>query len=372
MRVLGAYEIPSQALFVGGCVRNTLLEKPVADIDIATTHQPLRIIEKLQAEGIRFAPTGLEHGTITAIIDDAVFEITTLRKDIATNGRHAVIAFTEKWTEDAERRDFTINTLLAAPDGMIFDPTGRGLSDLDLRKISFVGNADLRIAEDYLRILRFFRFYAQYGEELDKDALAACKKHAETISKLSKERVTQEFLKICAVPKAADILDLMFTNDVLVDMAEHYKASVMERLCDLQIRNENVNVMARLLVVSDMREDFFEPWLVLSNAQKKELELIAQNFAALKAITRKKVRELVYRTGNVATAQAYLLKFSMGIDAPDMDLFEIARYWQAPFFPIRGEDLIKAGMTPGPEMGKKLKKLEEKWILSDFSKVPKY
>ncbi|PZQ43290.1 MAG: hypothetical protein DI551_12400 [Micavibrio aeruginosavorus] len=200
MRVLGGYADEPEALFVGGCVRNLLLGLPVSDLDIATIHPPLQVIEKLKNDGIRFIPTGLEHGTVTAFIDDAKFEITTLRKDIETDGRHAVIAFTDKWEEDAKRRDFTINTLLASPQGMVFDPLERGIDDLEMRLVKFVGNPQERIAEDYLRILRFFRFYAQYGSGApDKEALGACADNAAKISLLSKERVTQEILKIVSV-----------------------------------------------------------------------------------------------------------------------------------------------------------------------------
>ena len=190
MQVLGGYGLPAESMFVGGCVRNMLLARPVKDIDIATIHHPQAVMDKLSANGIRFVPTGLEHGTVTAIVEDATFEITTLRKDVETDGRHAVIAFTEVWGEDAQRRDFTMNTLLATPDGMIYDPLGSGLADLDDRKVRFVGVPDDRVAEDYLRILRFFRFHALYGEgAADEEALSVCKDHADSLTKLSKERV---------------------------------------------------------------------------------------------------------------------------------------------------------------------------------------
>lgn len=372
MRVLGGYEMPIEALFVGGCVRNTLLDKPVKDIDIATIHPPLTVIDKLTKAGIRYLPTGLDHGTVTAIIDDVTFEITTLRKDIETDGRHAVIAFTTDWKEDAERRDFTINTLLASMDGMIFDPTGVGLSDLDIARVAFVGDAFERVAEDYLRILRYFRFYAQYGAGApDEAALAACRKGASKLSTLSKERITQEFLKIMAVPDAARILDLMFSCDVLKDMAKSYSGEVMERFCDLQSRYESMDIMSRLFLLSDAKPDAFDQWLVLSNAQKRQLEVLTTGSALLKPVNRKKLRELVYRVGNQAACQVYLFHLAVK-DAPiDLDLLDVARYWQATEFPLSGDDLMKAGIPPGPNMGKKLKELEEKWVDSDFSKIPK-
>lgn len=372
MRVLGGYEMPIEALFVGGCVRNTLLDKPVEDIDIATIHPPLTVIDKLTKAGIRYLPTGLDHGTVTAIVDDTTFEITTLRKDVETDGRHAVIAFTTDWKEDAERRDFTINTLLASMDGMIFDPTGAGLSDLDIARVAFVGDAFERVAEDYLRILRYFRFYAQYGAGApDEAALAACRKGASKLSMLSKERITQEFLKIIAIPDAARILDLMFSCEVLKDIAKSYDGETMAQFCDLQSRYESMDVVSRLFLLSDAKPDAFDQWLVLSNAQKRQLEVLATGSALLKPVNRKKLRELVYRVGNQAACQVYLLHLAVK-DAPiDLDLLDVARYWQAPEFPLSGDDLMKAGIPPGPNMGKKLKELEEKWVDSDFSKIPK-
>lgn len=367
MRVLGGYETSPEALYVGGCVRNTLLGVPVTDIDIATIHQPLHVIEKLKAAGVRYVPTGLDHGTVTAIVDDGTFEITTLRRDIDTDGRYAVIAFTDKWEEDSQRRDFTMNTLLAGPDGAIYDPTGAGIDDLDKRRVVFVGDPVQRIAEDYLRILRFFRFHAQYGQgDLDKAGLAACKGDADKISSLSRERITQEFLKIIAVPNPAPVLAMMFSNNVLADIGANYKASQMESLCALQTRYDARDVMARLVTIAGMKPDYFEERLVLSNAQKKQIESFVQGLAVLKAVNKKKVRELVYRCGNATALQTYFLHLAQKGQLPDIEIIEIARYWQPPVFSIKAEDLIRAGVSQGPALGKTLKELEEKWIAKDF------
>lgn len=372
MQVIGGYEIPTQALFVGGCVRNTLLDIKVTDIDIATIHHPLTVIEKLEAVGVRYVPTGLEHGTVTAIIEDATFEITTLRKDMDTDGRHAVIAFTEKWVEDAQRRDFTINTLLSSPDGMIYDPTGLGLQHLDDRRIIFVGEPAQRIAEDYLRILRYFRFYALYGRGApDPAAVAACHDQAKNLSQLSRERITQEFFKILMVRDPAQVLDLMFENDVLVELAEGFAASVMERLCDMQRRHDVVDPLSRLLIVSDMDIKTFEGWLLLSNAQTRTLESLVRAREMLNTITRKKMREVVYRHGNTVAVQAYMIYLAQEDEFPDLEVLDVARYWHAPEFSVTGHDLMEAGYTQGPELGKKLEALEEKWIKSDFKKIPK-
>lgn len=373
MRALGAYEAEPQALFVGGCVRNSLLGKPVSDIDIATVHQPLAVIEKLKAAGIRYVPTGLDYGTVTAIVEDTCFEVTSLRRDIDTDGRYAVIAFTTKWEEDAQRRDFTINTLLAGMDGAIYDPTGAGLGDIEKRRVAFVGEPAQRIAEDYLRVLRFFRFYAQYGEGApDKAALDACADKAEKISFLSRERVTLEFLKILAVASPAPILQLMFSQGILSGVGNGFKQAEMERLCDQQIRYDARDIMARLFTVSGMKGDYFEEWFVLSNAQKRQIEIFAQGMDIVKSVSKKKMRELVYRVGNAAALQVYFLYLSKKDRLPDIELIEIARYWQPPTFPLKAEGLIRAGVMQGPALGRTLKEQEEKWIAKDFPVNFKY
>lgn len=367
MRVLGGFEIPAKSLFVGGCVRNTLMGVPVHDVDIATLYHPHEVIEKLKAAGIRHIPTGLDHGTVTALVDEATFEITTLRKDVETDGRRAVVAFTSDWREDAARRDFTMNTLLASPEGMVFDPIGHGLADLDARRVAFAGNPAERIAEDSLRILRFFRFYAYYGQGVpDQAALNACKKQAAKISTLSRERVTQELFKILAAPQTSKILDLMFSHGVLKFMAKGYKPAVMDNLCSLQDRYEARDILARLFVLSGLKISFFEDRLSLSNAQKRWLESLSAGLAVLKSLSKKKMRELVYRVGNDVATQVYFLKLAKADELPNLEILDIARYWQAPEFPVTGEDLIAAGISPGPVLGKKLKAMEETWIGEDF------
>ena len=206
-------------LFVGGCVRNALLGEDVSDIDLATKFTPQTVMALLKKAGIKVIPTGIGHGTVTAVLEGQEFQITTLRKDVETDGRHAIVVYTDDWVEDARRRDFTLNTLLADIDGRIFDPLGRGIGDLEKRKIIFVGEPSERIQEDYLRILRFFRFSSIYGKgRPDVKALAACKTFAQKIKTLSKERVTSEFLKIITSPSSGKTLRLMRDNNVLKDL----------------------------------------------------------------------------------------------------------------------------------------------------------
>ncbi len=377
MRALGGFNPSPDALFVGGCVRNTLLKMPVGDIDIATKNYPETVVRKLEGAKIKPIPTGMDHGTITAVIDGRSFEITTLRRDVETDGRRAVVSYTDDWYEDAQRRDFTMNTLLANMDGEIFDPTGEGVSDLQARRVRFVGDAAARIAEDHLRILRFFRFYAQYGAGApDADALAACREGAGGIDALSRERITQEFLKILSVAEPAPTLALMFKNGVLEDMGQAFNKDGMAYFCRMQVRHECMDVMARLFMLAGMRAEKFETRLILSNAQKKILDTLEEGAGYLKKTpSRKVLRAFVYRIGNAAAAQAYLLNLARR-DAPvDMELLDLTRYWQPPVFPVKGEDLIAAGYIPGPDMGALLSELEEGWIKKDFPdrpvKIPK-
>lgn len=374
MKVLGGYEASPKALFVGGCVRNHLLGEPVNDIDVATTYRPDVVMKMLLENGIRALPTGLEHGTVTAIVDDLPIEITTLRRDIETDGRHAVISFTDQWEEDAQRRDFTINTFLSSVHGNLYDPTGQGLSDLDQRKIVFVGEPSQRIAEDYLRILRFFRFYAQYGgNDIDQAGLAACEKAADKLMKLSKERITQEMFKIIAAINAAQALQLMSQNGVFKVLGlDKFKRSAFESLRELQARYDARDPLSLITLLCGIKPKKYDLFLVLSNAQKKAIDDICKVSGLLRFITKKKIRELVYRYGNEVVLQAYFLKVAMQGNRPDLEIIDLARYWHAPVFGINGEDLMRTGYSSGPELGKKLKDLEEKWIKKDFGTLPKY
>lgn len=374
MRVLGAYDDVPQAMFVGGCVRNALMNLPTTDIDIATIHRPDKVMKMLLGAGIRAIPTGLEHGTVTAIIDDKKFEITTLRRDVETHGRHAVIAFTDKWEEDSERRDFTINTMLATPDGKIFDPTGHGLEDINARKVIFVGEAEQRIAEDYLRILRFFRFHGLYGRGAPDDAaLEACRIHADKVKKLSKERIGQELLKILSLPNAADVLDLMFQVGIMLSIRTNdYQSIRMVRFCKLQARYDLVDSWPRLALLSGFNQKNAGEWLIYPNEQKEKIANIEAAWDKIKPLSVKRMRALVYEYGNVVSTQAYVLWLAIEDKNPELEIMDVARYWQAPKFPITGDDIIATGIPPGRNLGKKLKELEEKWIKSDFKTIPKF
>lgn len=375
MKVLGGFDDTPQSLFVGGCVRNALMNMPVTDIDIATIHRPDKVMNMLLGAGIRAIPTGLEYGTVTALIEDQTFEITTLRRDVETDGRHAVIAFTDKWEEDAARRDFTINTLLASVDGKIFDPTGDGLKDIQDRKVVFVGQPAERIAEDYLRILRFFRFYGRYGAgEPDQESLDACRIYADHVPKLSKERITQEFMKILALNNAGRVLKYMQDAGIMDGLfSSAYTAERMDRFCTLQARYEVPSTICRLSLLAGFNGKKLDDWFVLSNEEKDNFNDFGEAYDAIgpDAHNLKKLRALIYKFGNKVVTQSYLLRLAIEEKNPNLELLDTILYWRAPSFPITGDDLIAAGIPPGRNLGQKLKELEGKWIKSDFKTIPK-
>lgn len=365
MAALNAGAAIPQALFVGGCVRNELMGLPVGDIDIATRLTPPQVTERLEKAGIKPIPTGIDHGTVTGVTKNRSFEITTLRRDVETDGRHAVIAYTGDWAEDAARRDFTINTLLADGQGNIYDPTGKGLADLAARRVVFVGEPSQRIAEDYLRILRFFRFYACYGSgEPDSATLVACAAMAGKISTLSRERITQEFLKILATPNAAAILDLMFGAAILADLpGDGYDPAISARLIALQERHGLPHTITRLAALAP-GQAALQKYLALSNAQKKTLEQVGVVAAAITRVSAGDIRKLIYLHGQDIAGQAILLHLARSSAEADISLIKA---WQPPQLPLKGDDLIAAGISPGPALGEALRQVESWWIDRDFT-----
>lgn len=362
-RVMKALNGKSQsspnALFVGGCVRNWILEKEVHDIDIACVFEPQRIMAILQEADIKSIPTGLDHGTVTVVTGEKSYEITTLRKDVETDGRRAVVAFTDDWAEDAQRRDFTMNTLLADMRGNIFDPTGQGLSDLQAGRVVFVGDPMQRIAEDVLRILRFFRFHATYGRgEPSEEALSACAAQAEKLTSLSKERVTQEMVKILALADPAPTLELMAAQGVLFVKGADFLR--LKTLC----RNQNrfalypdTNLIARIYALPDLRE-----WLILSNRQKTFLKTLGY-FNGEKLNDKKYVKTNIYHHNFESVYQVLCSQSPENIN----DLIAVIKNFEKPVFPLTGDDLIAKGIAPGPGLGRKLKDLEKQWVENDFS-----
>lgn len=348
--------------FVGGCVRNALIGEPIGDIDIATVLTPDAVIERLRGAGIKVIPTGIDHGTITAVIDGQGYEITTLRRDVATDGRRAVVAYTEDWAEDAQRRDFTMNTLLADMTGHVFDPLGHGRRDLERRKVLFVGDPAQRIREDYLRVLRFFRFHARYGRGApDKAALLACAAASRNLKMLSKERVTQEVLKLLAVAKCPAVLTIMQSHKILPEViAPAYEETLLKSLIKKQ---KDVDMTARLLVLCGNRIAGLKKIghaLRLTNKTVLQMGAILAAQKTLQKFEPHFVLLSLYKHGRAATLQALYI-----MNAPAR-LVRLAEAGDIPVFPYNGKALLKAGYKSGPEIGKILQKLERQWIASGF------
>ena len=364
------------ARFVGGCVRNTLIGRPVSDIDIATVLSPQAVTEALTAAGLKAVPTGIEHGTVTAISGGQPFEITTLRRDVATDGRRAVVAFTDDWAEDAQRRDFTLNSLYARRDGSLFDPTGQGVADARAGRIVFVGEAEARVREDYLRILRFFRFFAWYGAEpADAVALAACEALRGDLKTLSAERVSKEFLKLLAADDPRPAVALMDRTGVLgevlpppIDLARFHALVAIE---DEQLfENDPVLRLAALLPDDQVGAAAFAARLRLSNGERDRLvaALAPESFKSW--MSPREIRRAVYRLGpQVFRDRAKLAWARASGTAATMQwrgMIALGEGWTAPAFPLTGDEVIAAGVPKGPMVGQVLREVEDWWIEHDF------
>ena len=360
-------------------MRNTLLSKAVDDIDIATRHTPQRVMDLCGAAGIKTIPTGLDHGTVTAVIDKQSFEITTLRRDVETDGRRAVVAYTDDWAQDAARRDFTMNTLLMDMAGNIYDPTGEGLDDLNARRVVFVGDPAGRIAEDILRILRFFRFHAYYGAgDPDAAALKAICAAADKIPTLSRERITQEVFKILSLDDPADVLSLMFACGVMSDLAhEHYSAALMRRVCAAQSQHKLQSLAARLIALGGVDASHLntlERYLIIPKTLRKGYAAI-HHVLALPALSNDhNVKVAVYKYGLDAAAHGVIIACAHeGItqgrinNAQMIAALDVVQNWSVPVCPVNGQDLLDAGMLAGKALGDDLSVIERRWIDGGFT-----
>lgn len=347
-----------QALLVGGCVRNALIGAPVSDIDIATDARPEIVTNLAEKAGLRAIPTGIEHGTITVVAHGVPHEVTTFRRDVETFGRHATVAFSLDVADDAARRDFTMNALYAKPDGTIVDPLN-GLPDLLARRVRFVGDATQRITEDYLRILRFFRFHAWYGAQdqgFDADGLAACAANTAGIETLSRERVGAEMRKLLSAPDPAPAVAAMAQSGVLAQVIPGANARALPILVHLE-GNMRPRWIRRLAVLGG--EDVAER-LRLSRVEASDLGRIRDETGTTTSLS-----VLAYRHGaevaaDIALSRAALLEAQ---PAPDWQA-QIAEGEKATF-PIRAADLMPA--LQGPELGARLKALEARWEASGFT-----
>ncbi|WP_209506902.1 MULTISPECIES: CCA tRNA nucleotidyltransferase [unclassified Ruegeria] len=350
----------AQALFVGGCVRNALLGAPVSDIDIATDARPEQVVDMAQAAGLKAIPTGIDHGTITVVSAGIPHEITTFRRDVETDGRRAVIAFSDYVEEDAARRDFTMNALYAKPDGTVLDPLG-GLPDLQARRVRFIGEAEDRIREDYLRSLRYFRFHAWYGDPdagFDPDALAAIGANLEGLALLSRERVGAELLKLLGAPDPAPAIATMRSTGVLAQLLPGADDRSLAPLIALEhAAGAESNPLRRLAAIATPDD---AATLRLSRSQLQRLTRMRSE-----AQSTTSVAELGYRYGDEGGLNKTLLRCAF-FEQPWSESFrQDLHAGAAARFPIQARDLIP-GYT-GPALGQKLAELESRWIASGFA-----
>ena len=357
---------------VGGCVRDAVLDRLVKDIDLATPEPPERVMARLGEAGIKAVPTGLAHGTVTAVIGGWSAQITTLRRDVETDGRHAIVAFTDDWEIDARRRDLTINALYCDPDGAVYDPVG-GLADLEAGRVRFVGEPDRRIAEDGLRILRFFRFHAWYGRGApDAAGLAACARSAGTLAALSGERVSAELLRLLAAPDPTAVVAVMASSGILaVALPE---ARNLDRLAAL-VRLERGDIepdpqrrLAAVLVADAAIAGAVARRLRLPNEVRDRLVVLAEPPVALVAdMDAGAARRALYRLDRERYVDLVLLWHADGAPAAAAQtLLEIARTWTPPALPLRGADVLAMGVVKGPEVGRLLAAVEAWWEADDF------
>ncbi len=364
--------------FVGGCVRDAVLGRPVTDVDIATPDTPDQVMALLERAGLKAVPTGLSHGTVTAVADGRPFEVTTLRIDVETYGRHAKVAFTDDWQADAARRDLTINALSATPDGGIFDYFG-GLADLRAGRVRFVGEPRARIREDYLRLLRFFRFHAHYGRGgPDPEGLAAAAELAPEAGTLSGERVHAELLRLLAAPDPVPVLEVMAAAGVLpVFLPEAGDPAVLAALRAVEPAGAPPDALLRLAALlppDPAAAGTVGERLRLSRAERARLADLLEPPDAALGSDEKALRQALYRRGAALQTDRWRLAWArLGPDgqaakrkALEAALAEAAR-WQPKRFPLRGRDATALGVPAGARVGELLEAVEAWWIAADFA-----
>lgn len=352
-----------EARVAGGAVRNALLGEAVTEVDLAATLSPEQVTEACAAAGMSVHPTGIEHGTVTVVADHHPYEVTTLRHDIETFGRHARVQFTDDWEADAQRRDFTMNALYCDAEGRVYDFTD-GYRDILHRRVIFVGSPGKRIEEDYLRILRFFRFHARYGEGMpDAAGLVACVSHRDGLDNLSSERVRQEMFKLLVAKGAVPTLQRMADCGILSHILPHADDwRVLARL--------PADPLLRLAVLARDPVAMKDHWR-LSNHEGKRLEALVSLMPPSPQLRPQEQRIILYQIG--AEAWRDLVHVARARSDAAMDdpgwksLLDLPEHWDIPVLPVSGRDLIAAGMTPGPDMGATLRKLEDWWVASDFT-----
>ena len=374
-KVMSALNDGATARFVGGCVRNALMSVPVEDVDIATSDEPATSTAKLEAAGFKVVPIGADHGTVMAVGAERSYEVTTLRVDMETDGRHADVAFTQDWQGDAERRDFTFNALYADADGTVHDPLG-GHDDLKARRVRFIGDAETRIKEDYLRILRFFRFHAAYGEgDLDPESLQACAANRDGLAKLSAERIQTELFKLLGADNAVPVVRAMAAAGILGDVVpEASRLDRFERLLDIEVTQlfSSDPVLRLGAIVDGAEATTTAERLRLSNADRDRLTAMHTDDTKIVCyLSMREVRRALYNLGLQLFKDRVMLGWAD--DGKTTNAFQwrallaMADSWERPELPLTGSMIMSAGVPEGPEIGRVRDEVEEWWIDSDFT-----
>jgi len=359
-----------EARFVGGSVRDALLGKQIGDIDIATPASPERVIELLEKAGIKVVPTGLAHGTVTAVVPPRHFEITTLRRDVETYGRRARVAFDADWAADAARRDFTINAIFLTPDGTLHDPVG-GLVDLRARRVRFVGDPATRIAEDVLRLLRYYRFEAHFGNGTgDGPARAACRAAAHSLPILSAERVAQELAKLLETPDPIAVLRMMQEDGVLaVVLPEARRLKRLQRLIEIEPAVDPLLRLAALIEVDGEGATALAARLRFSNARRDRLRGLSRPWPVDQRGDVREQRRALYRLGvERYRAVAWLMAAEGEVSRSQLtQLLDLAGSWTPPVFPLDGRDVTTLGIPTGERVGRLLAAVRDWWEAGDFT-----
>ena len=364
-----------EARVVGGAVRNALLKIPIGDVDIATTALPAEVIRRAKAAGIKSVPTGIDHGTVTLIVDAHPFEITTLREDTETFGRKAKVAFGRDWIADAERRDFTINGMSVDAAGVVHDHVG-GLEDIGAKRVRFIGDPDRRIAEDYLRILRFFRIHAAFGAgEPDRAGYRACIRARAGLAQLSAERVRMEMLKLMVAEGAVAATTAMADAGLLLPIFGGITyigplATMVSAERSLGLEPDGIRRLGALAVAVTEDARRVSIRLRLSNAEAKALDSMGHRWWRLAGMDEAKARRRLYRLGEDRYRDRLMLAWARSGDAANSphwrELAAFPERWRAPKFPLKAADFIARGIAEGPTLGQILALAEDAWLAADF------
>ena len=367
----------NQVRYVGGCVRKAICGENIDDIDLATSLEPDEVKKRLSKKDIKVIDTGISHGTVTAIINKKKFEITTLRKDISTDGRHAEVEFTSNWEHDASRRDFTINAIYADIDGRIFDPLN-GISDLQNGIIKFIGSPEQRIKEDYLRILRYFRFFIQYSKkDYDQNIIKSIKQHVNGLNQISNERIFDELEKILALENVHNLFSHSTSRKILLNIFPQFKYFERLKIIDnldskLRDKYDNNLILALLVIDKTNNYEYFCHKYKTSNIIKNRFKNISINFENLerkKFYSEESIKRLIYLSNKDYVSDLLLFSKCTNKKIKTSDIEKLISYVSTcnmPKFPISGDHLKKYGYETGEILGKKLKSLEKKWVENNF------